>query len=246
MWKYFKDKAIVREARKNIQPAIRELYTYDIPDRVAAVVEDIIKEEGVVTRAYKDKAGAPTIGVGTAWTYPSTGEEIQAKDTIDISRAVGEAIVFQQNIDEKLNSLGIELNLNQYRALSSLAYNIGVDTMMNSSVIKNLQSGNVDKAGDSFLKYNKITNPKTGKKQIDPILVKRRERERSMFLQNTPNYIEPPQDKNSPYTPEIKQQPKPKDRKMLRLFGSNNDINEDVDYYYSDSVGDKVLSMFES
>jgi lysozyme len=59
----------------------------------------------------------------------------------------------------------------QIDALMSLCHNIGPDNMARSEVVKHFNDGNVHKAGDAFLNWS-----------TPPVLKKRRQIERSLFL----------------------------------------------------------------
>lgn len=53
-----------------------------------------------------------------------------------------------------------KLNENQQLALMVFVYNVGADAFANSSVLKDLNDGNLDKAAEDLLMYNKVTNKK--------------------------------------------------------------------------------------
>ena len=69
---------------------------------------------------------------------------------------------------------------NQLSAMTSLAYNIGINRFADSSVRKNFDVGDFKKAADSFLLYNKAR--KDGKLVVIEGLNKRRKLERELFL----------------------------------------------------------------
>ena len=71
-------------------------------------------------------------------------------------------------------------NANQLSAMTSLAYNIGINRFADSSVRKNFDAGDIKKAADSFLLYNKAR--KDGKLVVIEGLDKRRKLERELFL----------------------------------------------------------------
>lgn len=70
---------------------------------------------------------------------------------------------------------------NQFGAMVSLAYNIGLNAFKGSSVLRFYNAGDINKAADSFLLWNKGTN-KYNKKVVLPGLVKRRLAEKALFL----------------------------------------------------------------
>lgn len=67
-----------------------------------------------------------------------------------------------------------QINQNMFDALISLAYNIGVGALAKSSVIRHLQNGDKLASANAFLLWKNAG----GK----PILLSRRQRERSVFL----------------------------------------------------------------
>lgn len=78
--------------------------------------------------------------------------------------------------------VAVKVNENQFGSMCSLAYNIGDNAFKNSSVLRFLNAGDIQKAADSFRLWNKGTSPITGKKKVLNGLVKRRESERELFL----------------------------------------------------------------
>lgn len=137
---------------------------------------DLIKKfEGCELKAYQDSVGVWTIGYG--WTHPVNG------------RKVGKGMVITQETAESLLSEGVKpfasgvsklvtipINQNQFDALVSFAYNLGVTSLKSSTLLKMLNAGNKKAAADEFLKWccagGKILNG----------LVKRRTAERELFL----------------------------------------------------------------
>ena len=68
-----------------------------------------------------------------------------------------------------------EVNQNQFDAMVSLAYNIGVGNFSKSTLLKKVNSGDFDGASNEFLKWNK-----SGGKELLG-LTKRRKREQDLF-----------------------------------------------------------------
>ena len=100
---------------------------------------DLIKRwEGYQPDAYLAPVGIPTIGYGTI-RYQN-GLEVRLGDKI--SEAEAEAFL-KFEIDEAVKNLdsllkNIDLNQNQFDAIVSLCYNIGVGAFGNSTVLKKL------------------------------------------------------------------------------------------------------------
>jgi GH24 family phage-related lysozyme (muramidase) len=71
-------------------------------------------------------------------------------------------------------------NENQFSAMVSMAYNVGIEAFTGSSVARLFNAGNVQGAADAFRLWVKGTIK--GQKVTLPGLVKRREAERQLFL----------------------------------------------------------------
>lgn len=136
---------------------------------------DLIKSfEGCRLKAYPDPAtgGEPwTIGWGHAgpevhqglvWTQQQA-DECLANDLAKFSSQIKPLIHFN-------------LTDNQFSALISLAYNIGIGNFQHSTLLKLINVGVIAKAKDEFEKWDKA-----GGKEM-PGLLRRRLAERTLFL----------------------------------------------------------------
>lgn len=96
----------------------------------------------------------------------------------------GACALLAQDLEPRCMSLSLSLrqpaNDNQFGAMLSLAYNIGVKGFQTSSVLMYFNSGLLDKAAASFKLWNKGTVK--GRRVVLPGLVKRREAEMKLFL----------------------------------------------------------------
>ncbi|MBK8811348.1 MAG: glycoside hydrolase family protein [Acidobacteria bacterium] len=141
---------------------------------------DIIKKwEGFKAEAYLDPVGIPTVGYGTT-RYP-TGLRVKLGERI--SEAQAEAYL-KFETDETVESLNIilkdsKVNQNQFDALVSLCYNIGVGGFRESTILREIKSGNFPAAAAAFMLWNKGTVK--GVKKVLPGLTKRRADERALF-----------------------------------------------------------------
>ena len=139
--------------------------------------EFIKKKEGFRTKAYLDTNGTPTIGYGsTMW---ACGRKVKLGDTITKEQAEN---LLDWEITNKSSALiGLKLNENQYTALLSLIYNIGVGAF-NTSTLKKLVKVNPNnpKIKDEFLRWNKETIK--GKKVVNKGLTNRREQEAELYF----------------------------------------------------------------
>jgi lysozyme len=146
---------------------------------------DFIKnEEGLVLHPYRDTAGVATIGYGS--TMYKTGRRVMMQDA-PISEP--EALeLLKWEVDNKMAAINgrlknVVLNQNQFDALVSLAYNIGVGAFAGSTVAKRVKANPKDPSiRDAFYMWNKITNPQTGKLVVSDTLTHRRKREADLYF----------------------------------------------------------------
>lgn len=137
--------------------------------------------EGCRLTAYQDSVGVWTIGVGHSARAPSG---ITPYRGMTITEAEADAIladdlkVFERAVNRAIT---IPITQNQFDALVSLAFNIGVNGFVGSTVVHKLNSGNVMGAADAFLMWER------------PIELKaRRIAERKQFLAPGPLVHPPP------------------------------------------------------
>lgn len=136
--------------------------------------------EGFRSAPYRDSVGVPTIGYGN--TYYLDGRKVTMSDkpiSKDEAKKLKMAVIdkdFAPAVNRLLESQikAGKITQNMFDALISLVYNIGVGALAKSSVIKHLQNGNKQQAGEAFLLWKNAG----GK----PILLKRRQKEREVFL----------------------------------------------------------------
>ena len=148
---------------------------------------DFIKSyERFMSNPYRDAVGVWTIGFGN--TYYEDRRKVSGSDK-PISEV--RASELKQNIinmdfapavnllfaDEIANG---RINQNQFDALVSLAYNIGTRGLAGSSVARYIKQGNMQKAADSFLAWNK--GRVNGRLVELRGLTRRRTEERALFL----------------------------------------------------------------
>lgn len=135
----------------------------------------IKREEGEKLTAYQDTRGIWTIGVGhtSAAGPPSVAkglkitaaqsDEILARDLADVEKDIN-------------SSVKVPLTQNQFDALASLVINIGGPAFTKpSTLLKKLNAKDYSGAADQFLVWKKAGKDTS-------ILLKRRERERAMFM----------------------------------------------------------------
>lgn len=96
----------------------------------------------------------------------------------------GACALLAQDLEPRSMSVSLALrqpaNDNQFGAMLSLAYNIGLSGFQTSSVLTYFNAGLNDKAAASFMLWNKATVK--GKRIVLAGLIKRREAEKQLFL----------------------------------------------------------------
>lgn len=131
-------------------------------------------EEGEKLSGYLDVVGIATIGVGHTGSVDgvpvSTSMVISEEKSTELLRkdlAIAEKAIARH--------VSVPLTQNQYDALCSLIFNIGVTAFANSTVKKKLDEKNYSAAAEAFLLW------KRAGKALD-ILLPRRKREKELFL----------------------------------------------------------------
>lgn len=137
---------------------------------------ELIKEfEGFSSTAYLCPAKIPTIGYGN--TFWEDGRKVRLGEQISKTKAL-ELLEFVANKDfsQKIYPLiKVEVNQNQFDALVSLAYNIGVGAFSNSTLLKKLNEKDFIAASNEFLRWDKSG----GQRLLG--LTRRRQREKELF-----------------------------------------------------------------
>lgn len=139
----------------------------------------IRKEEGInytAVRDGSDKNGNPLFTIGI-------GHQIQPNELELMTATVTEEdaiLLFQKDIEKIVadmnKNIKVQINKNQQLALISLRYRIGPNYFNESTLLKELNKGNYQKASDEF------KNWRISDGQINGGLVLRAERERVRFL----------------------------------------------------------------
>lgn len=139
-------------------------------------VKSLIKYfEGEKFTAYKDAAGLSTIGIGHL-IKPDESYLLTATITPEQSNAL-----FEQDLATAENAIKqlvrVPLNPQQFAALCSFIFNVGVTSFKNSTMLKKLNAGDYDGAASEFLRWNKAGG------EIVPGLTQRRMAEMTLFKQ---------------------------------------------------------------
>lgn len=125
-------------------------------------------------RAYQDSKGIWTIGWGHT-------EGVVPGMVITLGQA---AALLDHDLDKAETAVAtlvlVPLNDNQFDALVSFTFNVGVEAFRNSSLLRLLNAGHYDAVAGQLAQWNKIT--KGGKKVVLPGLTNRRTLEANLFL----------------------------------------------------------------
>jgi lysozyme len=133
--------------------------------------------EGFKSHPYLCPAKVPTIGFGST-RYPN-GLAITLADP-PINREQGEEILRAtlREYEAAVNRhVTVELSQNQFDALVDFAYNVGIQNLRTSTLLKLINQGHFARAADEFEKWIR------GGGHVLPGLVKRREAERKLFME---------------------------------------------------------------
>jgi lysozyme len=126
--------------------------------------------EGLALRSYRCAAGRWTVGYGhTATAMP--GQVIDETEADALLQA--DLRGFEKAVAELVQ---VPLNDNQFAALVSLAFNIGVTALARSTLIKLLNTGELDKVPAEFMRWTKV-----GTLEL-PGLVRRRTAEAELWV----------------------------------------------------------------
>ena len=137
----------------------------------------IKRHEGFRSHPYRDAVGIPTIGYGATF-YPVTGRRVSMADpplSEPQASALLEAMVerFAAGISRYAQ---VPLTQNQFDALVSWAYNVGLEAARTSTLMRRLNAGDYQGAADQLPRWNRAGG------RVLPGLTRRRAAERAMFL----------------------------------------------------------------
>lgn len=136
-----------------------------------AGLEIIKRYEGLRLRAYYCPAKVLTIG------YGHTGKDVTSE--MVISQNMADLLLAHDCINSEksiLKLVKVKLSENQLSALTSFVFNVGQGNFKESTMLKLINDGKLEKAADEFIKWNKSNG------QVLPGLVSRRQSEKDLFL----------------------------------------------------------------
>ena len=140
---------------------------------------DLIKSfEGLKLTPYLDSAKIPTIGWGTIMY--ENGKAVTMNDPAITADRADDLLAWEVN--QKCQSVEgmvtVSINDNQFDALCCFAYNVGVNGLHGSTLLKLLNANSdINAVADQFLRWNKAGGVEVAG------LTRRRQAERALFLQ---------------------------------------------------------------
>lgn len=135
-------------------------------------IEFIKKHEGLRLKAYLCPSGKPTIGYGHTKGV-KLGDVITEEEAEQLLR---EDLIVVEN---EINRHNLNLNQNQFDALVSFVYNVGIGNFRSSTLLKKIKANPNDESIANEFKRWVYSN---GKRL--PGLVKRREEEAELYFLN--------------------------------------------------------------
>lgn len=149
---------------------------------VSSTAVNLIKEfEGFEERAYIDTDGTPVIGYGLSRVQ---GKPVQLGDRISHQEANLALNSQLQTIKLELDrAINVDLSDRQLGAVASLSFNVGVDSIKNSTLVKKINRRDYAGAANEFLRWDKA-NVRGRLVQL-PGLARRRAAEKQLFLQDS-------------------------------------------------------------
>ncbi len=145
----------------------------------------IKQKEGLVLHPYLDTAGVATIGYGS--TMYDNGKRVRMSDP-PIMQSYAQQLLEWEVKNKSSVIIGllgnVKLNTNQFDAILSLVYNIGVGGFERSTLLKKIRVNPFDTLiRNEFMKWNKIH--KKGNLMIDNGLTARRKHEADLYFSKT-------------------------------------------------------------
>lgn len=135
-------------------------------------IDLICSFEGLRLKAYDDGVGVWTIGYGTTVI---NGRKVKKGDTCTLEQAKSYMAQDLKQFESAVNQVKVPLNQNQYDALVSLAYNIGVGAFLSSTLFKKLNAKDYKGAAEQFDRWNRAGG------KVMRGLTNRRAKERKLF-----------------------------------------------------------------
>ena len=118
-------------------------------------LELIADFESFVSYPYRDAVGIPTIGFGT--TYYSDGKKVKMTDKSITRKKAYEILRYQidTHYADAVNRYSqVKMTQNQFDALISFTYNVGVYALQKSTLLKYHNQKKFKKASNEFLRWD--------------------------------------------------------------------------------------------
>lgn len=133
-------------------------------------------EESFMSTPYLCPAGKPTIGYGS--TFYLNGTKVTLNDKAITKEEATELLIDLINKEFNINPLvKVQLTQNQFDALTSFAYNIGMPNFTSSTLLRKLNERNFEAVVNEFPKWTR------SKGKVLNGLINRRAKEKALFLE---------------------------------------------------------------
>lgn len=149
------------------------------PKPVSPIAVNLIKEfEGFKDYAYIDTDGTPVIGYGLSRV---AGKPVRIGDRIKRNQAEAALNKHLQEIQRELDQVvKVKLSDRQLSALASISFNVGINAIKDSTLLRKINAQDYTGAADEFLRWDKANL--RGRLVPMPGLTRRRHAERQLFL----------------------------------------------------------------
>lgn len=127
--------------------------------------------EGLALKAYKDSVGVLTVGWGSTGSHVTAGMTITKEQAEQLLKKDLER--FEKGVSDLVK---VPLNQNQFDALVSFSFNLGLGNLKSSTLLKKLNASDYIGASKEFERWNRA-----GGKVLNG-LTRRRIAERDLFL----------------------------------------------------------------
>ena len=160
----FSADALTAPAQQNVNPVAAT-------NRINSAGLELIKSfEGLRLNSYLDAVGGWTIGYGHTRTA-GPGQRISLAQATALLRE--DVSTFEKAVTRAVQ---VPITANQYAALVSFAYNVGVGALNSSTLLRRLNAGDTYGAANELLRWNRAGG------RVLAGLTRRREAERTLFL----------------------------------------------------------------
>lgn len=144
-------------------------------EKLQKIVQTIEHFEGFSETAYQDSGGKWTVGYG--FTFINGTAVTQHTTMTRSSASLSLGLLIQEYYANIRKHINVPINFNQMHALTSLAFNIGLNALFSSTLLEYINHQHYHGAADEFLRWDHIG------KTISLGLSNRRRMEREIFLE---------------------------------------------------------------